>query len=145
MITNRSIGADDARRLLAAAIALAQQDGVAMSFAVVDASGELLASARMDGSPAWVMRHAVRQAFTSGVMYRDTVTFKKQLGERDGNLDEWGDDRLTTLPGGVAIRFDGEAVGAIGAGGSASYERDTEIARQAVIAAGFVVDVAAQK
>ena len=31
-------------------------------------------------------------------MHRDTVTFKQQLGERDGNLDEWGDEMLTTLP-----------------------------------------------
>jgi glc operon protein GlcG len=107
--------------------------------------GEVVAAVRMDGSPARVLRHAIRQAYTSGIMHRDTVTFKEQLGERDGNLDEWGDEMLTTLPGGVAIRYEGEVIGAIGAGGGKTLPRDTEIARIAVAAIGLKADPKAQK
>ena len=145
MLIKRMIGVDEARRALDAAVAEAAKDGQPMSFAVVDGYGGLVAAARMDGSPARVLRHAIRQAFTSGVMHRDTVTFKKQLGERNGSLDEWGDERLTTLPGGVAIRFEGEVIGAIGAGGGKTLPRDTEIARHAVAAIGLLADPNLQK
>lgn len=145
MLVKRMIGADEAERALAAAIAAAEKDGQPMSFAVADSYGEVVAAVRMDGSPARVLRHAIRQAYTSGIMWRDTVTFKKQLAERDGNLDEWGDEMLTTLPGGVAIRYGGEVIGAIGAGGGKTLARDTEIARLAVAAIGFDVDTGAQK
>ena len=127
MLLKRMIDAGEAQRVIDAAMREATRDGVAMSFAVVDPYGEVVVAARMDGSAARVLRHAIRQAYTAGLMQRDTVEFKKQLGERDGNLDEWGDAMLTTLPGGVAILFDGEVIGAIGVGGN-SLARDQEIA-----------------
>jgi uncharacterized protein GlcG (DUF336 family) len=144
VLIKRMIGADEARRALDAAVAEAAKDGQPMSFAVADSYGELVAAVRMDGSPARALRHAIRKAYTSGIMWRDTVTFKTQLGERDGNLDEWGDEMLTTLPGGVAIRYQGEVIGAIGAGGGTAFH-DTEFARRGVEAAGFNVDPEAQK
>jgi glc operon protein GlcG len=137
MLYKRMIGATEAQGALDAAVREAEKDGRAMSFAVVDSYGEVVAAVRMDGSPARVLRHAIRQAYTSGLMQRDTVTFKEQLHERDGNLAEWGDAMLTTLPGGVAITFDGEVVGAIGVGGN-TLVRDKEIADIAVAAIRFV-------
>jgi glc operon protein GlcG len=130
VIVKRMVGADEAKRALEAAIREAAKDNVPMSFAVVDTYGEIVAAVRMDGSPARILRHAIRQAYTSGVMQRDTMSFKKQLRERDGNLDEWGDPMLTTLPGGVAIRHETEVIGGIGAGGN-SLTRDREIAEVA--------------
>jgi len=145
MLVKRMIGADEAKRALDAAVAEAKKDNQPMSFAVADSYGEIVAAVRMDGSPARILRHAIRQAYTSGIMHRDTVTFKKQLGERDGSLDEWGDEMLTTLPGGIAIRYEGEVIGAIGAGGGVTLPRDTEIARIAVAAIGLQADATAQK
>ena len=145
MLLKRMIGADEAKRALEAAVAEARKDNQPMSFAVADSYGEIVAAVRMDGSPARILRHAIRQAYTSGTMHRDTVTFKQQLRERDGSLDEWGDELLTTLPGGVAIRYQGEVIGAIGAGGGVTLPRDTEIARIAVAAIGLQADPSAQK
>jgi uncharacterized protein GlcG (DUF336 family) len=136
MLTKTMIGATEAKRALDAAIDAAEADGQPMSFAVADSYGEIVAAARMDGSPARVLRHAIRQAYTSGSMHRNTIKFKQQLRERDGKLDEWGDDMLTTLPGGVAIYFGDEVIGAIGAGGGKALPRDTEIAHLAVAAIG---------
>jgi glc operon protein GlcG len=135
MLLKRMIGASEAKRAIDA-LREAATDGVAMSFAVVDTYGEVIVGARMDGSPARILRHAIRQAYTAGIMQRDTVEFKKQLVERDGNLDEWGDAMLTTLPGGVAILYKGEVVGAIGVGGN-SLARDQEIAAIGARAAAF--------
>lgn len=134
-MTTGAIAVREARRALDAAIREAQADGVPMSFAVADRHGDLVIAVRMDGSPARVLQHAIRQAFTSSTMQRDTVVFKEQLRERDGSLEEWGNPMLTTLPGGVAIVRDGEIIGAIGAGGGATLPRDTEIARIAAAAA----------
>jgi glc operon protein GlcG len=136
MLVKRMIGADEAKRAIDAAIREADMDGISMSFAVVDTYGEVIVAARMDGSAARVLRHAIRQAYTAGLMLRDTVEFKKQLVERDGNLDEWGDAMLTTLPGGVAILYEGEVVGAIGVGGN-SLVRDQEIAAIAARTVAF--------
>jgi uncharacterized protein GlcG (DUF336 family) len=136
MLKKTMIGAIEARRALAAAVAAATADGQPMSFAVADSYGEVVAAVRMDGSPARVLRHAIRQAYTSGIMQRDTITFKQQLRERKGNLAEWGDPMLTLLPGGVAIFYGSEVIGAIGAGGGATLARDSEIAHLAVAAIG---------
>jgi glc operon protein GlcG len=136
MLLKRMIDAGEAKRAIGAAIREAAMDGVPMSFAVVDTYGEVVVATRMDGSAARVLRHAIRQAYTAGLMQRDTVEFKKQLVERDGNLDEWGDPMLTTLPGGVAILYEGEVVGAIGVGGN-SLVRDQEIAAIAARAVAF--------
>lgn len=136
MITKTMIGAAEAKRALDAAIAAAAADGQPMSFAVADSYGEIVAAARMDGSPARILRHAIRQAYTSGSMHRNTIKFKQQLRERGGTLDEWGDDMLTTLPGGVAISFGDDVIGAIGAGGGKTLSRDAEIAHLAVAAIG---------
>jgi glc operon protein GlcG len=136
MLLKRMIGADEAQRAIDAAIREANKDGVPMSFAVVDTYGEVVVATRMDGSAARVLRHAIRQAYTAGIMQRDTVEFKKQLVERDGNLDEWGDAMLTTLPAGVAILYEGEVVGAIGVGGN-SLARDQEIAAIGAQAVAF--------
>src|ERR1700722_15805171 len=141
MLIKRMIGAAEAKRALDAAVAEATKDGQPMSFAIADSYGEIVAAVRMDGSPARILRHAIRQAYTSGVMQRDTVAFKKQLRERDGNLDEWGDAMLTTLPGGVAIRHETEVIGGIGAGGN-SLTRDREIAE--VAARAIVISNAAR-
>jgi glc operon protein GlcG len=136
MLLKRMIGAGEAKRAIDAAIREANKDGVPMSFAVVDTYGEVIVAARMDGSAARVLRHAIRQAYTAGLMQRDTVEFKRQLAERGGSLDEWGDSMLTTLPGGVAILYEGEVVGAIGVGGN-SLARDQEIAAIGARAVGF--------
>jgi glc operon protein GlcG len=130
------IGVAEAKRAIDAAIDAASADGQPMSFAVADSYGEIVAAARMDGSPARVLRHAIRQAYTSGSMHRNTIKFKQQLKERNGKLDEWGDEMLTTLPGGVAIYFNEEVIGAIGAGGGKALHRDSEIAHLAVAAIG---------
>jgi glc operon protein GlcG len=136
VLTKTMIGAAEAKRALDAAIGEAAKDGQPMSFAVADSYGEIVAAVRMDGSPARVLRQAIRQAYTSGVMHRNTATFKQQLKERDGGLDEWGDDMLTTLPGGVAIFYGDEVIGSIGAGGGKTLPRDSEIAHLAVAAIG---------
>jgi len=69
-----------------------------MAFAVVDTGANTIASARMDGAHARILRHSLRKAYTAATMCRHTLSFARDLKERGGALDQWGDIDLTTLP-----------------------------------------------
>jgi glc operon protein GlcG len=136
MISRNMLGLGEAQRAIEAVIQEAERDGRPMSVAVTDSYGELIACFRMDGSSPRILRHAIRKAYTSGVMHRGTSEFKKQGQERQLDLDDWGDARLTTLQGGLPVVHKGEVVGAIGVGGN-SIERDSEVCLVAVAATGL--------
>jgi uncharacterized protein GlcG (DUF336 family) len=106
-----------------------------MAFAVADASAGLIAAVRMNGAHPRILRHSIRKAYTSATMCRNTLSFKADLEERDGNLEQWGDADLTTLPGGLVVMSGKETVGAIGAGGGGPH--DEEVAEAMVRAMGF--------
>ena len=126
----QSLGQAEAERALQAVVRHAERP---MAVAVTDVHGDLLACLRMDGAPTRVLEHAIRKAYTAAKMGRDTLRFKADLAERNGSLAEWGDARLTTLQGGVVVKFEGHVAGGVGVGGN-TLERDTEVA-QAVLAA----------
>jgi enamine deaminase RidA (YjgF/YER057c/UK114 family)/uncharacterized protein GlcG (DUF336 family) len=136
MISQQSLGIEEAQRAIAAVLEEAGREGKPMSVAVVDNHGELLAAARMNGSHARVLKHAIRKAYTAATMGRDTLSFKYDLWERNGNLDEWGDPTLTTLQAGLVAMVDRQIVGAIGVGGN-SLPRDEEVARIGLRAMGI--------
>jgi glc operon protein GlcG len=123
-------------RLLAAAeivFAEARRDGRAMAIAVTDEAGELVFGLRMPNCPARVLTHAIRKAYTSAVMQRDTIVFRDQDIERHKTLDDWGDPKLTHLVGGVVLRRGDEWFGGVAVGGNET-KRDDEIARLALAA-----------
>jgi uncharacterized protein GlcG (DUF336 family) len=130
------LGLDEAQRAIDAVIQEAERDRRPMSVAVTDSYGELIACFRMDGSHPRILRHAIRKAYTSGVMHRGTLEFKEQGRARGLELDDWGDERLTTLQGGLPVTHKGEVVGAIGVGGN-TIERDSEVVAVAVAATGL--------
>ena len=136
VLQQRYLSWSEAERAVATVFEEAGKDQRPMSVAVVDNHGELIAAGRMDGSPARVLRHSIRKAYTAAVMGRDTLKFKQDLRERDGNLDEWGDSNLTTLQGGLVVIVDGQVVGALGVGGNTSA-RDQEVALIALRAMGY--------
>lgn len=133
MLTRHMLGLPDAERAIAAMVREAENDACPMSIVVADPYGEMIACLRMDGSPPRVLRHSIRKAYTASVMQRGTLDLKAQLKERASSLDDWGDQRITTLQGGLPVTVAGECVGAVGVGGN-SVRRDTEIAHLAVAA-----------
>jgi len=132
-----SLGLAEAEKAIAAGIEAATRLGRPMAFAVADVGAEIIASARMDGAHPRILRHSIRKAYTAATMCRHTLAFKRDLEERGGVLDQWGDPDLTTLPGGLSVRQEGMSVGAVGAGGGGPH--DEEVARIMVAAMGFAV------
>jgi len=137
MLHFESLGLIEAEKGIAAGIQAAKALGKAMAFAVADHTGEMIATARMDGANPRILRHSVRKAYTAALMCRHTLSFKCDLKERDGALDQWGDADLTTLPGGLAVQSGDKFVGGVGAGGGGPD--DETVARAMLQAMGFTV------
>lgn len=137
MLRFDSLGLVEAEKAIAAGIAAARARNRSMAFAVADHQGEMIATARMDGAHARILTHSVRKAYTAAVMCRNTLSFKRDLEERHGDLHQWGDARLTTLPGGLVVQSGGNCVGGVGAGGGGPD--DEVVARAMVEAMGFLV------
>jgi glc operon protein GlcG len=136
MIVDESLGLEEAQKGIDAAVAYATENGRAMSFAVVDSHGDLIAAARMSGSHTRVLRHAIRKAHTAAVFGRNTLIFKQELKDSGRELLDWGDLDVTTLQGGLVVKSKKNVVGGVGTGGG-SREIDEESARVLIRAMGF--------
>jgi glc operon protein GlcG len=128
LLQHLSLDLADAQRGIAAALAGAAQEGRPMAAAVVDAAGDLIACARMDGAHERILRFAIRKAYTAATMGRETTTLKEELEKHGRTLDDYGDAQFTTLQGGVPVVVEGHVVGAVAVGGG-SLEGDKAIAR----------------
>jgi glc operon protein GlcG len=137
MIHFETIGLAEAEKAIVAGIEAARKLDRPMAFAVADSSAEMIATARMDGANPRILRHSIRKAYTAALMCRHTLSFKHDLEERAGALDQWGDADLTTLPGGLVLQKGNQFVGAVGAGGGGPH--DEEVARAMVRAMGFEI------
>ncbi len=104
-----------------------REDGRDMAFAIVDEAGGLIYGIRDSDTATRVLTHAIRKAYTSATMRRDTITFRDEDKERDKVLADWGDPDLTHLVGGAVLQSNGEWWGGVGVGGN-STERDEELA-----------------
>jgi uncharacterized protein GlcG (DUF336 family) len=123
--------------VVAAAVAKAEQLGVKMNIAVVDAGANLKAFARMDGAWLGSIDIAIRKARTARFFDMNTGEIGK-LSQPGGSLFgiEHSNGGLITFPGGVPIRNKGGTViGAIGVSGSL-VENDHAVAAAGASAAG---------
>ncbi len=135
MLEFQNLGLEEARQAIAAGEDAAEKLGLPMAFAVADVGAELIAATRMNGAHPRILRHAIRKAYTSATMCRNTLWFRRDLEDRVGSLDQWGDADLTTLPGGLVVKSKVGIVGAVGTGGGGKH--DEEIAHIMVRAMGF--------
>jgi uncharacterized protein GlcG (DUF336 family) len=137
LIPRRDLSLDLALALLARVREEAEARDLSLAAAVVDASGHVLASQRMDGTALGAMQLALGKAFTA-------VSWATPSGEFAGSTqpggDDWGwnttDPRIVVYAGGIPLLADGELVGAIGASGGAASE-DEECVVAAAAALGF--------
>jgi len=118
-----------AKTITEAALAKAQQLGVKMNIAVVDAGANLKGFARMDGAWLGSIDISIRKARTSRFFDMPTGEIGK-LSQPGGSLFgiEHSNGGLITFPGGVPIvGAAGEVIGAIGVSGS-TVENDHAVA-----------------
>jgi uncharacterized protein GlcG (DUF336 family) len=127
--TPSDISHEDALKAILAAKKKAEQAGVLVNIAVVDAGANLKAFLRMDDSFLGSIDVAIKKAKTSRYFDINTGDLGKltQPGGIIYNI-EHSNDGLITFPGGVLIKNkNGKIIGAIGVSGG-TIEQDHEIA-----------------
>ena len=130
-----SIALADARRIIAAGEARAGELGQPMNIAVVDAGGNLVAHARMDG--AWIgsIDISIGKAFTSrafDIATRDLAAHSQSGGQFFG-IHASNGGRIMVFAGGVPLKRGATVVGAVGVSGG-SGEQDHAVALAAAAA-----------
>lgn len=117
-----------AAKMVEAAVARAQELGVAQNVAVVDEGGNLKAFGRMDGAPLLGIEGCQRKAYTAlfGLGTADFFNAIKNDPSLVAGLPHFS--RATTVGGGLPIIVDGEIIGGIGVGGG-TVEQDIDCAQ----------------
>lgn len=118
--------------MIEAAIAKAESMGVPQCIVVVDASGEVLSSVRMDGAKFLSLITASAKARTAASNNAPTGAVGN---EQALAVSITTGGAMTVLKGGLPVRFGGMLTGAIGVG-SGTGEQDIEVGQAALIAVG---------
>lgn len=118
-----------AQRVIEVAQESARKLDVKIGITVVDARGDVKASARCDGASFRAMQISLGKAYASathGVPSGDLVARADSAVMRALMHLEQG--RIIPAPGAVPLRKDGELIGAVGISGAPTAEADVEIA-----------------
>lgn len=134
-----------AKQMLTAAIAKAEEFGIAVTVAIVDSGGHLLVLERMDGGRFHTVHSSTTKAVCAASNKRPTTTRGAQGQELDtlhalGLALAAGPGRWTATEGGFPIIVEGECLGGIGVSGG-DWAQDEAIAKAAVesVGAGFKI------
>lgn len=118
-------------QILDAARQEAQAQGWAVSVAIVDDGGHLLAFERLDEAAAISSYIAIEKARTSALGRRESKGYEEMVnGGRTAFLSA---PLLTSLEGGVPVIVDGQVIGAVGVSG-VKADQDAQVAKAGVAA-----------
>src|ERR1700682_2929982 len=132
---SKRLTAAGAKKMMATALARAQEAGIAVSVAIVDAGGHLVLLERMAGGRF----HTVHSATTKAVCAASNKRSTSAKGATGNSLDvahalglalAAGPERWTAMEGGCPILIGGECIGGIGVAGG-HWELDEKLARGA--------------
>jgi len=130
VISERNVSTQLARAIADAAMECAA-NGVGLSVAVVDRSGQLRVLMRGDGTPPHGMELARRKAYTARTFRRSSLEWAKRsetelVGQR--SLAE-----VIPLGGGVPIKVGDDTIGAVGVSGApGGQQADDDCAKAAI-------------
>ena len=131
----KRLTAAGAEKIMASAIAKAQEAGVAVSVAIVDAGGHILLLKRMEGGRF----HTVHSATTKAVCAASNRRATGSKGAQGQALDTVhalglalaaGAERWTPMEGGYPIMVGAECIGAVGVAGG-DWAFDERLAKEA--------------
>lgn len=141
-VTRSEVSLETAQRLLAEVRAEAERRGLRLGIAVVDAGGNLVAAARMDGAQLGALSLGIDKAFTAVSFGHPTSAWAQSSapGGSDWGLGTTLGGRAIVFPGGVPLYLAGELIGALGASGAAASDDEA-----CVIAAAAACGLEASK
>lgn len=120
-----------ARKAIEASEAKAKEFGIAVSTAIVDEYGDLVAFSRMPGAIKISPKFALAKAYTAGTIGMATADMAPYAveGKPYYGMDALFGGELTTIAGGLPIKAGDKLVGGVGVGGSADVSQDVECAK----------------
>jgi glc operon protein GlcG len=134
----KTLTLDGAERVIAAGKARAQEvkapGGV---IAVVDAGGNLMALARLDGTFAAGANISIGKARTAVLFQKPTKVFEDIINKGRTAMAALPDSFFTPLQGGIPVIADGQIIGGVGVSGASSAAQDEELAIAGAEAAKF--------
>jgi len=135
MQTTTALERADVQAVAAAAAAEAEANGWAVTIAIVDQGGHLLALDRLDGAAPATAHLAPAKANTAALIRKETKTFEDMInGGRVAFLS--APTLQGVLEGGVPIVKDGDCIGAVGVSGVLPGQ-DAQVARAGIAALGL--------
>jgi uncharacterized protein GlcG (DUF336 family) len=136
MKTVGSVSLEDARRVIAAGEAKANEIGQPMNIAVADVGGNLVTHVRMDGAWLGSIDISINKAFTARAFDISTADLATNAapGQQFYGIHVSNRGRVMIFAGGEPLRRGDEVVGAVGVSGG-SGEQDQAVA--AAAAAGL--------
>jgi uncharacterized protein GlcG (DUF336 family) len=128
-----TLSLEDARQLIAAAEKKADELGVPYNIAVVDAGGNLIAHARMDGAWLGSINISINKAWTARAFDMPTGELAKmaQSGKPLFGINSTNHEKVVIFAGGAPIKAHDVVIGALGASGG-TVEQDQKVADAAV-------------
>ncbi len=132
---SKRLTAAGARKIIATATARAQEAGIAVTVAVVDAGGHLVLLERMDGGKFHTVHSATTKAVCAASNKRNTgskgaVGQALDVAHALGLALAAGPGRWTAMEGGAPVMAGGECIGGVGVAGG-NWEFDERVALEA--------------
>ena len=129
-----------AKRIMMTAVDMANQAGIAISCAIVDAGGHVILLERMDGGRFHTVHSSTTKAVCAASNRRPTtakgaVGQDLDVGHAIGLALAAGPERWTAMEGGVPVMVDGQCLGGVGVSGG-DWETDLRIAKASVESIG---------
>ena len=116
----------EAESLVKTAMALASQDKVNVSIAVVDSHGDLVAYGRMDGATVQSGVLAKAKAYTAARERIPSSELGKWAQKTGKDMGYWVDPEITGMAGGVPIKVNDRVIGGMAVSGL-SEEADEQL------------------
>jgi glc operon protein GlcG len=131
----KRLTAAGAKKIMTTALARAQEAGIAVTIAIVDAGGHLVLLERVDGGRFHTVHSATTKAVCAASMRRATGAKGAQgqaldVGHALGLTLAAGAERWTAMEGGYPIMVGNECIGAVGVAGG-DWQFDERVAREA--------------
>jgi uncharacterized protein GlcG (DUF336 family) len=135
--TNASVTLKQAQKIVEAARVKADEVGVAMNIAVVDAGNNLTAFLRMDGAWLGSIDIAQNKAYTARAFDMATQELEPmaQPGQPLYGIEASNHGRVTMIAGGIPLLHNGTVAGALGVSGG-TPDQDQEVCQAGIAAFG---------
>jgi uncharacterized protein GlcG (DUF336 family) len=130
----QSLKLADARMIIAAGESKAEELGVPYSLAVVDAGGNLISHARMDGAWLGSIDISIHKAWTARAFDMATEDLAKmaQSGKPLFGINSTNHEKVVIFAGGVPVKCDGVVIGAVGASGGTVDQDQKKVVEAAI-------------